>query len=235
MHEEAPILDAKRREKTGTRYSQRARAGGRLPAVVYGHKKDPVSVSIDQHEALKHLRKGERVFRIALDGGSPEYILLRDLQFDHLGTNPVHADFMRVDLNEKIKVRVPIHLIGEAKALSTAGAVMIHPYTDVEIECTLKTLPEFIEVDVSSMEVGDSITAGEVPLPDPAMRLITKADAIVAHIVIQAEEKLAEAAPTDAAAAGAASEPTVIAEKKKEERDAAKAEASKPDAKGAKK
>lgn len=234
MHEDAPILEANRRAKVGSRYAKRARAEGRIPAVVYGHKQDAVPVALDSREAVRYFHKGERVFRIAIDGSAPAYILLKDLQFDHLGTHPVHADFMRVDLHERITVKVSVHLVGEAKGLATAGAVMIRPYTEIEIECTLATLPEFVEVNVADMDVGTSITAKQVALPDASMKLKTSPDAVVAHIVIVAEEKVAEAAPTDAAAAAAtpAAGPAVITEEKKKERDAAKAEAEKPGAKG---
>ncbi|MCC6284688.1 MAG: 50S ribosomal protein L25 [Phycisphaerales bacterium] len=234
MHEDAPILEANRRAKLGSRYAKRARAEGRIPAVVYGHKQDAVPVALDSRAAVRHFNKGERVFRIAIDGSTPAYILLKDLQFDHLGTHPVHADFMRVDLHERITVNVSVHLVGEAKGLGTAGAVMIRPYTEIEVECTLATLPEFIEVNVADMDVGSSLTAKQVALPDASMKLKTSPDAVVAHIVIVQEEKVAEAAPTDAAAAAAtpAAGPAVITEEKKKERDAAKADADKPAAKG---
>ncbi|MBX3365365.1 MAG: 50S ribosomal protein L25 [Phycisphaeraceae bacterium] len=222
MHEDAPILTANSRARIGSRYARREREAGGLPAVVYGHKTEPVAVSFDGRETVKHINKGERVFRMALDGGQPEYILLKDLQFDHLGTRPVHADFMRVDLNEKVRVKVPVHLIGEARGLSTAGAVMIRPMTELEIECTLATLPEYVEVIVTEMQAGDSIMASQVSMPDAGIRLMSPPDAVVAHIVVQSEEKTGEAVAADGTAAPA--QPTVIAEKKAEERAAAKAD-----------
>lgn len=225
MHEDAPILNANTRSRIGSRYARRDRDAGGLPAVVYGHKTEPVSVSFDGRETVKHVNKGERVFRMALDGGQPEYILLKDLQFDHLGTRPVHADFMRVDLNEKVRVNVSVHLVGEAKGLSTAGAVMFRPNTDVEIECTLATLPEYLEVVVTDMAADDSITASQIPLPE-GVKLISPGKTVVAHIMVQAEEAAtAEAASVEGAAPAT---PTVIAEKKTEERAAAKGDAAKP-------
>ncbi|MFN9975333.1 MAG: 50S ribosomal protein L25, partial [Phycisphaerae bacterium] len=137
MLQKTPLLQAKTREHTGSRFCNRARSQGMLPAVVYGHKQDPVSITLDMKEAISHINKGEKIFRLDFPGAKNkdegQVVLLKDLQFDYLGTNIVHADFARVDLNERIRTRVSIHLIGEAKGLKTAGAILMHPTNEVVI------------------------------------------------------------------------------------------------------
>src|SRR5688572_1126775 len=132
MHEKSPELTAKKRERVGSRYSSRIREQGGLPAIVYGHKEEPVPVSLDAREALAHITKGEKVFRLRMDGtkGEPQTVLLKELQFDYLGSRIVHADFARVSLTDRVTVKVPVHLIGEAKGLKTAGAILMHPTSE---------------------------------------------------------------------------------------------------------
>jgi large subunit ribosomal protein L25 len=222
MHEKSPTLKAKPREKLGSRYSQRIRAAGGLPAVVYGHGEAPVSITLDAKEAITHVEKGEKVFRLDLPGtkhkDEGQMVLLRDLQFDYLGTNIVHADFARVDLNERVRTSVPIHLVGEAKGLKQAGAILMHPINELQIECLVLEIPDFIEVRVDDLDVGNGITAGDVKLPNAGMKLLTDSHGMVAQIVIQAEIVTAEA--TAATAAGAT--PEVLTAKKPEDGAAAK-------------
>src|SRR5262245_7919918 len=113
MKQTTPTIAATKRERIGTRYAKRLRDQGRMPAVVYGHGQDPVHVAVDTRETLHHIHKGEKVFKLDLAGASEkeQMILLKDLQFDYLGTHIVHADFARVDLNERVHTRVAIHLI----------------------------------------------------------------------------------------------------------------------------
>ncbi len=209
MHEDAPIISAERRERVGTKYAKRLRASGRLPAVVYGHKEEPVSISLDRKEAVRMLTRGERVFRLSLDGDDKQFVLIKEVQFDHLGTDLVHADFARVDLDERVEVRVPISLIGDAKGLKSAGAVLMHPITEVEIECSLFNLPDEIEVDISDLDVGESITAGEITLPKPTMVLLSDPETVLATITTVEEE-----APDEASTVDADAEPEVLTRKK---------------------
>ncbi|MCE7973972.1 MAG: 50S ribosomal protein L25, partial [Leptolyngbya sp. PLA1] len=219
MHEKAPLISVKKRERVGTRYCERIRKAGGLPAVVYGHGEAPVAVFLPEcRDTVRHITSGEKVFRMSLEGGfSEQVVLVKDLQFDYLGSNIVHADFARVDLNERVKTKVPVHLIGEAIGLKQAGAILMHPNSEIEVECRVADLPDFIEVRVDTLDVGHALTAGEVKLPTADMKLVTDKHAILAQIIIQAEVVTAEATT---AAAGAA-EPEVITAKKPAEGEAA--------------
>jgi large subunit ribosomal protein L25 len=216
MHEEAPVLSAKARDRVGSRYARRARAAGGLPAVVYGHKEAPVSVTLDAHEAILHFQKGERVFTLDVEGAGQQTVLLKEVQYDHLGTKIVHADLARVDLNERVDVTVPIHIIGESDcaALSKAGATLMHPMSSIDLECAVTNLPEYIEVDVRDLEVGGSIHAKDVTLPKATMKLRSDPESVVAHIVIH---MISEESDESRDAAGEGAQPEVLTEKKAED------------------
>jgi large subunit ribosomal protein L25 len=213
MSDETPVLQAKKRERTGSRYSRRVREQGGLPAVVYGHGQGPVSITLDAKETLTLIRGGDRVYTLNIEGGETETVLLRDLQFDYLGTNVVHCDLSRVDLDERVHVRVKVHLVGEAPGLKKARTSMLTPITELELECTVTNLPEEIEVDVSHMDVGDIIHAGEITLPKETMVLLTDPERVIANLSQQSElAETDESAEADAQAA-----PEVITEKKEED------------------
>lgn len=215
MHEKIPVLKASSRDRLGSRYSNRLRKEGKLPAVVYGHKQEPVSIVVDFRETISHIKAGEKIFNLDFPGKSSkdegQMVLLKDLQFDFLGTNVVHADFARVDLNERVKTFVSIHLIGEAIGLKQAGAILMHPVAEIEVECAVKDIPDFIEVNINELDVGKAITAGDVKLPVKDMKLLTDSHGMVAQIVIQQEIVVAEATAVDATAG-----PEVLTAKKPE-------------------
>jgi len=194
MHEDAPILEASKRERLGSRYSRRVRDGGGLPAVVYGHKAAPQSITLDLEHTVDQIEGGDRVFRLAVGGGDPQLVLVKALQFDYLGTNVVHADFARVELDERVRSRVPIRFVGEAKGLSAAGAMMMHPNTEIEIECAIRDLPGRIDVDMSDLDVDMAITCGDIKLPGKTMRLVGDPHAIVAQVRISKGAAAAAAA-----------------------------------------
>jgi large subunit ribosomal protein L25 len=175
-----------------------------------------MAITLDSREAVSHMEKGEKVFRLDMPGtdhkDEGQIVLLKELQFDYLGTTIVHADFARVDLNERVRTRVPIHLMGEAIGLKQAGAILIHPTNELEIECLVLEIPDFIEVRVDALDVGHGISAADVKLPTATMKLITDSHAMVAQIVVQQETVAAEATAATAGAAG----PEVLTAKKEE-------------------
>jgi large subunit ribosomal protein L25 len=232
MHEKAPILTAKHRDRLGSRYCQRLRTKGELPAVVYGRGKEPVPITLNMRDAIGQISKGEKVFRLDFPGvkdtDEGQMVLLRDLQFDYLGTNIVHVDLARVSLTDRVRTSVPIHLLGEAKGLKQAGAILMHPVAEIAVECPVQEIPEFIEVRIEDLDVGHAVTAGDVKLPTDNFKLITDSHAMVAQIVIQQEIKVGEAVATDATAG-----PEVITAKKPEEGAAGAAAGAKAPAAGA--
>ena len=212
MSDTTTALSAQKRERTGSRYSQRVRQGGGLPGVLYGHKEEPVSITLDAHTAIGYISKGEKVFHMELDGNK-QYVLLKDIGYDYLGTNIIHVDFARVDMDERVDTKARLKFVGDAEGLKTTGAIMMHPLTELQLNCTVTNLPDDIIVDVTDMEIGDVLHASDVTLPKDTMILRTDPGAIIAQIIMKAiQEEEGEA--TEVAADGA--EPEVIAEKKEE-------------------
>lgn len=208
MSHETTKLAVEKREKLGSRYCQRLRAAGKLPAVIYGHKKDPVAITLDAKDAITHFSKGEKLFTLEIEGKS-EHVLLKDLGYDYLGTNIIHADLSRVDLNERVDTRASLRLIGDASGLKTAGAILMNPLHELELNCVVTNLPDEIEVDIAGLEVGDAIHARDVKLPIETMKLVTDPDAIVVQIIMSKAQETDEESEVDGAAA-----PTLVDEKK---------------------
>lgn len=205
-----PTLTAERRDRLGTRYARRLRALGRLPAVIYGHKKDPVAVSLDEKVTLDRLHRGERIFTISL-GDSEEMCQVKDLQFDYLGTNVIHIDLKRIDLTEEITVNVRIRYSGTPVGLKTTGAILRVMHETIPVTCLATNVPsEEIELDISGLEAGGYLTAEAVAVPQGA-KLATELNTIMCRIALVAEE-----APVEAEAEV---EPEITTEKVEEQQE----------------
>ena len=206
MAKETPKISAQTREKVGTRYSRRLRQEGRLPAVIYGHKSNPVAISVDETETISHITHGAHVMDIDVDGGSTETCLVKDLQFGYLGDNVVHVDFTRVDLDEVVTIIVKLDLRGELAAAKKANAVMVTSLNDVEISCPVRHIPEAFRVDLESFD--ESVSVGDIELPEH-VTMVTSADSNIAHVEIKAadddEESEGEAATGEADASAESS------------------------------
>lgn len=202
------VLEAQAREHTGTKAASRERKAGRLPAIVYGHKQDPVAVSVDAHDFVEGLHHGHRLLDINIDGKSQK-VVVKDLQYDYLGRDIVHADLMRVDVTEAIKMTVPIELKGTAQGTHEGGMVEEHA-DHIEVECLASNIPESIVVSIKELEVGGSIHASDIELPD-GVKLSSSPEMLLAACqlvtVAKTTEELEEEAPTA---------PEVIGEKKEE-------------------
>jgi len=183
---EVPTLQAENRQKLGSRDAARIRETGRIPAVIYGHGEDPEHIVIDRKSLYKLWDAGWQTLQLDR-GGKTEYCLIKQLQWDHLGIYIQHVDLTRVRLDEKVQVTVPLEFVGEAPGLKDEGAVMQHPYAELLVECTAVNVPEHIVVDVGSMGAGDTLTAGEITLPEGAT-LVSEPDTAVATITVVQEQ-----------------------------------------------
>ena len=193
---ETIALNAEVRNEVGTKHATKLRRAGKLPAIVYGHGREPVAVSLDLHNFAEMLHHGHRLFGVKI-GKTLETLLIKDLQYDHLGKDIIHVDLVRVDLAEMVKVTVPIELKGTAKGTHEGGIVDEH-LDHLEIECKASDIPEVIPVSVKELGVGDAIHAGDVELPE-GMKLATDPETLVlmCHLVAAAKstEELEEEMP----------------------------------------
>ena len=186
---EALSLQAEPREHTGSKAAAAVRRKGRIPAIVYGHKQEPVAISLNAHDFTEGLRHGHRLMDISV-AGTTEKMIIKDLQYDHLGRTILHADLMRVDVTERIKVEVPIELKGVPKGTQEGGVLEAH-MDHVDVECLAIDIPESIVVSVKDLDVGQSIYARDVKLPD-GVKLVSLPDIIVASCRVLAEVKSTE-------------------------------------------
>jgi large subunit ribosomal protein L25 len=207
-------LKASVRENTGTRNSGRLREQGKLPAVVYGHKKEPVSITLDTHEFIENLHHGNRIFEVDVDG-QKDTLLVKDIQYDYLGKSVIHADLVRVDLSERVKVEVMIELRGTAAGTHMGGMVE-EMMNAIEVECEVRAIPEVILVNISDLELNQVLHAGQIELPE-GITLVTDTDAVVVTCHETKAAVAEEEAEGEEAGEEAAAEPEVITEKKEEE------------------
>ena len=189
MSNERPQVKIELREKLGTRYAQRLRKNGRLPASIYGAGTDPVSVSVDEKEIITHLRHGSHVMELDNGDGSPATVLVKDLQFGYLGDNLIHIDFARVNLTQVVKVNAKLEIIGQPTQSSEIGAMLEIIRPEIEIECMVKDIPGSILVDLSTVE--EVFTVGDLELPDGVKVMLDEARHI-AHISFVKEEVVEE-------------------------------------------
>jgi large subunit ribosomal protein L25 len=208
------ILKATRRDVTG-KHVKSLRRQGRLPAVMYGHKFEPISISLDAHESQLTLPglSSSTIVTIDLDG-QQHAALVREKQRDYVKNTLVHVDFQIVSLTEKLHAAVEIVLHGTAPAVKDFNAVIVNSLSSVEVEALPQDLPERITVDISKLaQVGDSILVSDLVVSDK-VQILTPADEIVVVATGAAAEEVEEAAPAEGAA-----EPEVIERGKKEEEE----------------
>jgi large subunit ribosomal protein L25 len=207
--EEELLLKAEVREHTGSKDAARVRKQGRIPAIVYGHKKEAVAVSLDTHNLVEGLHHGRRLMDVQI-GRKREKVLVKDLQYDHLGKDIIHVDLMRVDVKEMVKVAVPIELKGTAKGTHSGGIIEEHA-NSLEVECKVTDIPESIIVSVKEVDVGDSLHAGDIEVPE-GVKLVSDPSTVLVTCGLVAAAKTTEELEEEAPVA-----PEVITEAKKPE------------------
>ncbi len=224
MAHETPKLTGELREHTGTKYAARLRRAGKLPAVIYGHGEAPEHIAVNAHEVHHALHDGAHLLEIALNGSGQQTVLIKAVQYDHLGDSIIHVDLARIDLTEDVQVWVPLEVTGQdaAPGLKQSGAFLEHPMTDLEIVCRADQIPDQITVDVSSLDVNDSLTVGDLALP-AGIKAVSDPDTAVASISVVTEEEF-EALEEAAEGGEAAAEPEVITEREDEQGEAGEGE-----------
>ena len=200
------------RTAEGRGASRRMRRAGKAPGIVYGGTAAPQPIELD-HNALFHALRNEAFHASILTmslAGSASKVLLRDVQMHPFKNEILHVDFQRVDENRKIHMKVPLHFTnGEnSPAVKVSGAIIGHVLTELDISCLPKDLPEFIEVDLTTLDVGNSVHVSAMKLP-AGVTVVTrgKLDPVVAAAVVpkaQVEETVELTPEAEAAAAATA-------------------------------
>lgn len=197
----------------GRHANDRLRRRGLVPAVIYGHGQPPEYVALSRHDvelALAHL---QHVIRVTVDGREQQY-LIKDVQYDHLQKTPVHIDLMRVDANERVRVRVALDLRG-TPAGTLKGGTLVQVLAEAEIECLLLEIPEHIRARVDHLELNGTLHIRDVEVP-PDVKILHNPDDIVAVVHPPRGTTTTEA---EAAAPAESAEPEVIGKGKEEAED----------------
>ena len=199
-------INAKERKSKGTGASRRLRHEGTTPGILYGGVKDSISLEIDTKELFMQFRHEAfhaSILTLNLEG-KKESVILRDFQMHPVRNNIQHIDFQRINENEKINVKVPFHFANEdtAPGVKIEGGLVSHIMTEIDISCLPKDLPQYIEVDLGELAMGESIHLSEITVPegveltsltdenDPAITSISKPKVVVEEeIVTEASEE----------------------------------------------
>ncbi|TWT88408.1 50S ribosomal protein L25 [Pseudobythopirellula maris] len=202
-------LTLSKREATGSRQSQKLRDEGHVPAVLYGHKEEALSLSIPYKELRKAISHHAKV--VNLSGAASGQAILQEVQWDTFHRYLLHVDLLRVSAGEKVHVTVPLELKGDAAGVNEGGVVE-QMVTSIEIEAAPASIPEMLHIDVTNLHLGGSMLAKDIAdLPEGAT-LITSADETVVHCVPPAG-----APALDDSVAGGSDEPEVVSKKQDEE------------------
>jgi large subunit ribosomal protein L25 len=199
-------LTVEKRSTNGKNEARRSRAAGRIPAVVYGAGKPNVPITVDRKALSDVFREGageNAIFLLKLGGSDQSrHAMIREMQRDPVSRRPLHIDFVRVLMDVKITVKVPIEVVGIAKGVKTEGGILDTVTREVEIECLPGNIPAGLAVDVNELAIGDALRISQIPAPE-GVRIVDNPEKIVVHVVHPAREE----EPAAAAAEGAA-EPT---------------------------
>jgi large subunit ribosomal protein L25 len=213
--EESKLI-AKKRDLEGSSNARRLRNDGSLPGVIYGGGKDSASITFDAHdfEQLLHHSASESVIvEIDLEGEGSIRALVKDVQHHPVTGSLVHVDLQRVVAGQAIQVSVPLELVGEAAGVK-AGGIVDHVLHEIAIEVLPRNMVESFEIDISELEIGDSIQVADLNL-GADFKVLADEEAIVASVAAPRTEE--EVEEEEAAAEEGAAEPEVITEKKDEE------------------
>lgn len=202
------LLHVEQRSEYGKRSSRRLRGQGRLPAVLYGHGEDTVSLTLAAEEVDAALRHGSKV--VELQGATGGKALVYDVQWDTFFQHVLHVDLLRVHAGEKVTVEVPLELRGDAPGSREGGIVevLIH---SVEVRVSLDAVPDKLHLNINHLDVGGSLTVSDIEDLPPSAEVLAEPDELLVHCVqrgVEAEEEAAEVA-----------EPEVIGKGKEEEEE----------------
>ena len=224
-------LDAKKRDGRGKNEARRLRVSGRVPAVVYGARKEGqapegVPVAVDPKEVLRilHSESGANtLINLKLDGGESR-VMVRDYQLDPVTHQLLHADFYQLAMDKAIVVSVPVVIKGEPQGVKQQGGLLDFVTRDIQVQCLPTDIPENIAIDVSELMLHQSIRVKDIPT-NPKWKAMTDGETMLVHVVMPKVEEVAtttaaEGAVAAPAAAGAtAAEPEVIKKGKTDEKE----------------
>ncbi|MGB6482831.1 MAG: 50S ribosomal protein L25 [Candidatus Acidiferrales bacterium] len=231
---EAFVVEAAPREERGKHAARRTRRAGQVPAVLYGGKLEPVAMTVNARQIARILRSEtghNTIFTVQVSGHKDERAMLKDWQVDPVSGALLHADLLRIAMDVRMRVKVPVHTFGEPEGVKLQGGIFETVTREVEVECLPADIPEEFKVDVSGLTIGKQLRASDLPLDPNKVKLVTDPQRVLAHVVIlKKEEEVAAPEAAAVATEAAPAEPEVIKKGKKEVEEGEEgAEAEKPE------
>src|SRR5499425_1357908 len=210
------VVEAAPRDSRGKNEARRLRVSGQIPAVLYGAKGDALTLAVSAKKVGQILRSPtghNTLFQVALSG-KEQPAIVKDWQVDPVTGNLLHVDLLRVAMDVRMRVKVPVHTFGEAAGVKQQGGIFETVTREVEIECLPGEIPTEFKLDVSHLMIGMHLRVSDIQIDPNKMKLVTDPERVIAHVVaLKAEEEK----PVEVAAEGAApAEPEVIKKGKKE-------------------
>ena len=222
-------IEAEPRDSRGKNEARRLRVKGSSPAVIYGSGGDAIPIAISPKEITRILNSNtghNTIFNVKVNGGETTPVMIVDWQNDPIKDYLLHVDLKRIDLNARIRVKVPVHTVGDPKGVKLQGGLHEVITREIEIECLPDEIPEHFTIDVTELMMGQGIRASQVALSG-SMQLLSNPESVISHVVAIKAEAEPAAATVEGAAPAATAEPEVIKKGKKEEEGAAAAEEKK--------
>ncbi|HZU28978.1 MAG TPA: 50S ribosomal protein L25 [Bryobacteraceae bacterium] len=216
-------VTAELRDSRGKNEARRLRVRGLAPAVLYGASQGPVPVAVSPKDIIRVLRSKaghNSIFNLEVQGGETTPVMIADWQHDPIKETLLHVDLKRIDMTKRVHVRVPVVTFGDPRGVKEQGGLLELVTREVEIDCLPVDIPEEFRVDVSGLLIGQNLRASSIPLAG-SVKLLTSADAVIAHVVALKAEAAPETTAEGAATTAAPAEPEVIKKGKKEEEGAA--------------
>jgi large subunit ribosomal protein L25 len=213
---ETMTIEVQPRQETGKNANRRSRSAGKIPAVVYGGGKESVAIEVDRKTLVDTMKGhgGENPIFLLKLGDKERHAMIRHLQLDPVSRQVIHIDFQRVQMDQKLRVAVPIELVGTAYGVKTEGGLLDFVTREVHVECLPADIPKHIECDVTDLHIGQHVEAKDLQVPE-RVTLLDDPD----RVIVSLSHSRLEVAPAveGEAAEGEAAEPEVIKRTKAEE------------------
>ncbi len=206
------LLNVETRKEVGKKSTKQLRRDGKVPGVYYIHGEESIALTLDEKKLRDAIYSDANVIDLQFDSGKKAQCVIRDIQWHPVYDNPIHVDLLGIKLGEKITVDIPVRLTGESVGAKQEGGVLQHIIREISIECLPKNIPEYFELDITNLKIGDSIRVEDIAmdnmtlLTDPSQSIVTvRPPTIIKEET--AEEGIEEGAEE------AATEPEVVGQK----------------------
>lgn len=217
---ESFVVEAAPREERGKHASRRVRRSGQVPAILYGGKDQPIAMSVNARQVTRILRSESghnTIFTVQISGHKDQRAMVKDWQVDPVSGDLLHVDLLRIAMDVRMRVNVPVHTFGEPEGVKLQGGIFEMVTREVEVECLPGDIPEEFKVDVSGLTIGKQLRAADLPFDPNKVKLVTDPQRVLAHVVtLKKEEEVVAPEAAAAATEAAPAEPEVIKKGKKE-------------------